>query len=86
MAWVHCAEALLCVVLQTSEGGTVWTMNVTYAPPTTKSIYAADPQSFQAAAGSGELVTNYSPVVLFVGALCYVYNRYTGYIYYWYYC
>lgn len=61
-------------------------MNVTYAPPTTKSIYAADAQSFQAAAGSGELVTNYSPVVLFVDALCYVYNRYTGYIYYWYYC
>lgn len=68
-----------------SEGGSVWRMDVTMIPSTTESIYGtAGVTSFSAA--SFPMVSTFAPVSLFVDDICYLYNRYTGYIYSWWYC
>jgi hypothetical protein len=68
-----------------SEGGSVWSMDVTMIPSNTDSIYAATSvSSFSAQVFPA--VTSYAPVALFVDGVCAVYNRYTGYIYYYYAC
>jgi hypothetical protein len=57
-----------------SEGGNMWSLDVTFIPSTTNSIYSdAGVTSFNAK--NLPMVTTFAPAALFVDAICYVYNR-----------
>jgi len=70
-----------------TEQGSQWALNVTSIPTNTNGVFAIGARSFQAKSATyGPLVTTFAPVALFVDSICYRYNVYTGYIYYYYYC
>jgi hypothetical protein len=69
-----------------TDQGSTWALNVTAIPANTDGIYAISPKSFQAKQSFGPLVTTYAPVAMFVDPLCYVYDPYTGLVYYYYIC
>jgi hypothetical protein len=67
-----------------SEDGHTWTLDVTLIPAVTESIYGSEVAAFNPT--TFPMVSTFAPAALFVDNICYLYNRWTGRIYFWWFC